>query len=261
MRVNLKSSLSSRLYSGSVRHSRSVPAENIFQYQIFMVYLDLDELKHLFDNFIFWSADKMNLAWFRRADYLGDTQSSLDASVRDLVESRTGKRPEGPIRLLTNLRYFFYRSNPVSFYYVFNNDGISLETIVAEVTNTPWDERYYYVLDLKEESGEQDKFVYTIGKDFHVSPFMPMDMSYQWRISTPGNSLAVRIQSFCNGERFLDVALSLKAEPISSASLAKCLMIYPFLTMKVTMAIYWQALKLWIKRVSFYRHPNKLNKS
>ena len=138
MRVNLKSSLSSRLYSGSVRHSRSVPAENIFQYQIFMVYLDLDELKNLFDNFIFWSSDKMNLAWFRRTDYLGDTQSSLDASVRDLVESRTGKRPEGPIRLLTNLRYFFYRSNPVSFYYVFDKDGITLETIVAEVTNTPW---------------------------------------------------------------------------------------------------------------------------
>ena len=81
MQINLKSSLSSRLYLGSVRHSRSVPAENIFQYQIFMVYLDLDELKHLFDDFIFWSSDKMNLAWFRRADYLGDTQSSLDASV------------------------------------------------------------------------------------------------------------------------------------------------------------------------------------
>ena len=143
----------------------------------------------------------------------------------------------------------------MSFYYVFKKDGITLETIVAEVTNTPWDEQHYYVLDLEEESGEQDKFVYTIEKDFHVSPFMPMDMSYQWRISAPSNNLAVRIQSFRNGEQCLDVALSLKGEPISSTSLAKCLMIYPFLTMKVTLGIYWQALKLGIKRVAFYPHP------
>ncbi len=261
MASKTKSALVSRLYSGSVRHSRGVPIENTFKYQIFMLYIDLDELAHLFDGFVLWSSHKINLAWFRRSDYLGDKNSSLDVAVRELVRAHTGKSPSGPIRLLTNLRYFFYRSNPVSFYYVFKKDGVTLETIVAEVTNTPWDEKFCYVLDLKKQSGDNGKFVYTSEKGFHVSPFMPMDMTYQWKISSPCETLLVRIQSLREGERWLDVALNLEAQPVSSLNLARCLMVYPFLTMKVSLAIYWQALKLFIKRVAFHPHPNKLNKS
>ena len=261
MLSHIKSTLNSRLYLGSVSHSRGVPIENTFKYQLFMFYIDLDEIAHLFDDFTFWSSNKINLAWFRRSDHLGDKDTPLGECVRDLVEEHSGNRPKGPIRLLTNLRYFFYRSNPVCFFYVFKEDGITLEAIVAEVTNTPWDEKFCYVLDLKGKPDEQGKHVHTNAKGFHVSPFMPMNMSYQWRISTPDERLLVRIQTFREDERFLDVSLNMEAQPISSSTLNRCLVVYPFLTVKVSLAIYWQAFKLFIKRVAFYPHPNNFNKS
>lgn len=128
----------SAVYEGTIRHRRREPTEHEFRYRIFMLYLDLAELPALFDGRWLWSARRPALAWFRRADYLGDPAVPLDAAVRDLVRERTGARPTGPIRLLTHLRYFGYAQNPVSFYYCFSADGSAVETIVAEVTNTPW---------------------------------------------------------------------------------------------------------------------------
>jgi DUF1365 family protein len=105
---------------------------------MFMMYLDLDELPTLFRGRWFWSVDRPALARFRRSNHLGDPSQKLSDSVRDLVEVKTGHRPEGPVRLLTHLSYFGYCFNPVSFYYCFAADGVTLETIVAEVNNTPF---------------------------------------------------------------------------------------------------------------------------
>ena len=246
----------SRLYTGSVRHSRCSPVKNTFNYKIFMLYIDLGELDQIFENYVFWSI-KPNLAWFRRADHIGNQQSDLGSCVRDLVMEKTGRRPSGPIRLLTNLRYFFFRSNPVSFYYVFGSDEITLEAVVAEVTNTPWDEQHCYVLDFQESYADRQYNHFTHDKRFHVSPFLPMNMTYEWRISSPGDKLTIYIQNFREGEKTLDVTLDMNAQQITSRSLLRCLLLYPFITVKVTLAIYWQALKLWTKRVPFFSHPKR----
>ncbi|MCS6948219.1 MAG: DUF1365 domain-containing protein, partial [Steroidobacteraceae bacterium] len=121
------------LYEGYVRHRRFAPRRNEFRYRIFLCYLDLAELEQVFRGRWLWSARRPNVAWLRRADYLGDPAHPLDTAVRERVASVTGERPAGPIRLLTHLRYFGWIANPVSFYYVFDAADRAVETIVAEI--------------------------------------------------------------------------------------------------------------------------------
>ncbi|MCF5919459.1 DUF1365 domain-containing protein, partial [Xanthomonas perforans] len=128
--------LRSAIYTGWVRHRRFMPKALHFRHRLFLMYLDLSELDQVFARRWLWSVGRANLAQFRRSDYLGDARIPLDQAVRDCVQTHTGERPEGAIRLLTHLRYFGHVFNPVSFYYCFDrHDG--LRWIVAEITNTP----------------------------------------------------------------------------------------------------------------------------
>ena len=136
----------SAIYEGTVRHRRFAPVRNQFTYRLFMLYLDLAELSDVFRGRVLWSTDHFNLAWLRRSDHLGDPAVSLDEAVRELIAERTGTRPMGPIRLLTHLRYFGHCFNPVSLFYCYDPAGERVETVVAEVSNTPWHERHCYDL-------------------------------------------------------------------------------------------------------------------
>lgn len=253
--------MNSRIYSGILGHCRHAPRINQFRYKLFMLYLDLDELDTLFDKYLLWSTKNPNFAWFKRSDHLGEASQSLADSVRDLVSEKTGNRPTGPIRLLTNLRYLFYKSNPVSFYYCFNEDGHSIEAIVAEVTNTPWGEMYCYVLGKDQrrdpEESTADHLYYATDKVFTVSPFMPLDMQYEFEFSVPAQSLLVKMQNFRQGKKVFDVNLSLDSQSITSASLSRQLLSLPLMTVKVTAGIYWQAIKIWFKGVPFLGHANE----
>ncbi|MGB1158970.1 MAG: DUF1365 domain-containing protein [Porticoccaceae bacterium] len=257
--------MNSRLYSGTLGHYRHLPVNNGFRYQVFMLYLDLDELSSVFHGHWLWSTSRANFAWFRRADYMGCAEQSLSQSVRDLVAEKTGSRPAGPIRLLTNLRYLFYKSNPVSFYYCFEQDGETLHSVVAEVTNTPWGQCYCYVLAEK-HNGQQRKssgevvtehHFYQTAKRFTVSPFMPLDMDYQFEFSLPGEQLLVKMENHRQGEKVFDVELLLESQAINSSNLAKHLLKIPLMTAKVTAAIYWQAAKIWFKGVPFLGHAGE----
>jgi DUF1365 family protein len=244
------------LYTGNVRHRRHEPTTNRFTYKLFMAYLDLAELPHLFDQYLLWSARRPAPAWFRRGDFYGNPAQPLDEAVRDLVAKQSGSRPAGPIRLLTHLRYFGYSFNPVSFYYCFDRDDTKVETIVAEITNTPWKERHQYVLPVGSATESGSCWRFRFEKDFHVSPFLPMDMSYDWRFSAPDEHLRVHMQNWRNGAATFDATLCMAREPITSVSLAHALVHFPLLTAQVTTFIHWQALRLWLKRTPFYAHPS-----
>ncbi len=247
--------MNSALYCGEVRHRRLSPVGNEFAYRLFQVYLDLDELDQVFRGRWLWSTTTPNLAWFRRADHLGDPATPLADAVRDLVESRTGRRPQGPIRLLTHLRYFGYVMNPVSFYYCCDAADKHVETIVAEVHNTPWGERHCYVLSESLNSGSDAKKLYRFEKEFHVSPFMGMRQDYAWRFNQPGAALAVHMDNFERKGKLFDATLTLERREITGFELARALLLYPFMTAKVIAAIYWQALKLRLKGAPVHSHP------
>lgn len=223
------------------------------------MYLDLAELPALFDRYWFWSARRPALGWFRRADFLGDPTISLDEAVRQRITLEHGQRPRGPIRMLAHLRYFGYNFNPVSFYYVFDEADEHLEYVVAEITNTPWDERHAYVLKVTdaEQVGAQVKR-WQFDKAFHVSPFLPMDMHYDWRISVPAKALAVHMENSQGGQRIFEATLTLSREPFNRYALIRALLRFPLMTVMVSALIYWQALKLLLKRTPFFNHPDKL---
>jgi uncharacterized protein len=246
----------SAIYRGRVRHRRFHPRAHAFAYTIFQLYLDLAELDTVFRGRWLWSVNRANIASFHEQDYLpGEPGSTLDSRARNLVETRTGQRPGGPIRLLTHPRYFGFVFNPVSFYYCFDAPGTAIETIIAEVHNTPWDERHCYVLDARAARDDHGSFHFRVEKAFHVSPFLAMDYHYHWRMTPPGEALSVYMRNEREGRADFDAALSLRRVPLSGPHLASALARHPFITGKIITAIYWQALRLWWKGTPVQPHP------
>lgn len=243
------------LYQGHVRHRRFFPVENSFRYSLFWVYLDLSETDMAFSQSRLWSVGQPNVACFLREDHFGDPQAPLDTAVRSLVSLKTGKKPDGPIRLLCHWRYFGHCFNPASFYYCYNRQGTRLETIVVEIRNTPWGETHCYVLD---KSGSLDGPPFQrhqLEKQFHVSPFMDMDMHYDWRFREPGETVTVHMESYRQALKYFDATLTLRRHEITKTLLNRVLLTHPPMTLKVLTMIYWQALRLWLKKTPFYTHP------
>lgn len=253
--ASLRPPLASAVYEGVVRHRRLAPRAHAFGYRMAQLYLDLDEVDHLFTGRWLWSSKHRNLAQFRRADYLGPPELSLAEAVRRRVETVTGRRPAGPIRMLSHLRYGGFVFNPVTFYYCFAADGVSLNCIVAEITNTPWKERHAYVLPVDAATPRGRARQWSFAKAFHVSPFIPMTRDYAWRFTTPGKDLHVHMEVLRDGRRELDATLALRRRPLNGASLARVLWRYPLMTAQVVGAIHWQALRLWLKRNPIHDHP------
>jgi DUF1365 family protein len=245
----------SALYIGRVKHRRVTPRAHEFTYPLFMVSLDLAELTSVFKGRWLWAVDRAALASFRRRDHLGDPSQPLDTAVRELVEARTGKRPAGAIRLLTHLRYYGYCFNPVSFYYCFDAADERVEFVVAEVNNTPWGEQHCYVMQVQDDQSGLAVQRWQLEKQMHVSPFMPMDLDYDWSFSQPGKQLAVYMRCERESRLVFDATLDLHRKPITALSLAGVLVRFPWMTARVVVAIHWQALRLWLKRVPVHTHP------
>ncbi len=244
-----------------------------------MMYLDLDEVDQVLAKSPFWSRQRFALAQFRRSDYFslpcGDektpvnpTDRSIVASVQSAVHSALGFNPDGPVRLLTNLRYFGHVINPISCYYCFDASAGSLQALLIQVTNTPWGEKAHYVLDLRNHSFENS---IDFNKCMHVSPFMPMNMVYRWRGAVPGEKLKYSLTNLCLADensvvagagvaesvKYFDAGVNFNRIEITSASLNRILYQFPLMGLKVAAGIYWQALRLAIKRIPFVPHPGK----
>lgn len=249
--------MNSCIYTGRVRHRRFSPVPHAFTYRLFMMYLDLDELPAVFQQRWLWSVDRPNVASFRRSDHVGDPSMPLERSIRALVAERTGQPLTGPIMLLTHCRYFGYVFNPVSFYFCYDAAGAHVEAIVAEITNTPWGERHCYVLGAKDNRARGARKRYQLDKVFHISPFIGMDVAYDWRFSEPAAQLAIHMENLREGRPFFDATMVLRRQEMSGPGLARVLLQYPLMTATVIGAIHWQALRLWMKGVPFHSHPKK----
>ena len=247
------------LYTGQVGHQRLTPVGNGFRYRLFFLYLDLAELETVFAGRWLWSVEQPNWATFRRSDHFRPGPEPLDRAVRDEVERQLGRRPQGPIRLLTHLRYLGYCFNPISIYYCFAADGQTLEAFLVEIHNTPWGEEYLRAFDARTAGCDGEWHRYRLDKEFHVSPFMPMGISYDWRFTPPRGKLAVSMTSLQQGREIFTASLHLQQQELTRGNLAGALLRWPFMTAKVIAAIYWQALRLKWKGVPFCPHPENLD--
>ena len=245
--------MNSALYRGVVTHRRLEPVGHEFRYPTCHALLDLDELEQVFSSRLLWSLERPNFASFRRADYLGPPERPLAEAVRDRVEQETGRRPLGSVRLLTTLRMLGLCFNPVSFYWCHDRDG-ELRAIVAEINNTPWNERHAYCLPVEPGSS---RLRWRFPKGFHVSPFLPMELEHDWRFTRPGSRLAVHMIDRREGRPVFEATLAAERRPLSSAEMAKTLLRFPAAGLQTLGAIYWQALRLKLKGAPFFPHPER----
>lgn len=240
---------------GQVWHRRSGPRDHAFRYYLYYSLLDVEQLDVIFARSRLWSLDRFNLVSFRRSDYLAPKELALVDAVRNCVEEQSGKRPRGRVLMLSHLRQWGCSFNPVTFYLCL--DGNSLEAIVAEVHNTPWGERHAYVLDCCNMNGPSYRFRFP--KVFHVSPFLPMHMDYDWRFTIEPESIAVHMLVTADCAESFSAGMKLALEPMTAAGMRRIPLVFPFMTLKVLAGIYWQALRLWLKKAPFYAHPDKEN--
>jgi len=237
----------SALYTGIVHHQRFVPKVHRFNYRIYLYWLKLSELEELNTDVTGFSTKKEGFApvKFRRSDYLGNSSDSLEASVISKMSELNGSELKGEVFFLGQVRTFGWYFSPVNFYYLRNGNGLYTH-MLAEVSNTPWNKRHHYLVDLaKQEDCE---------KAFHVSPFNPMDMTYQWKIKQPDENLRLHL-SCIKDEKHFEAALDMKRQPLNTKTLRGALLGIPSMTLKTVAGIYWQATKLFFKRVPIYMHP------
>ncbi len=263
--------MSHRIWKGRVWHRRFAPVPHAFHYRLFLVGLDLDHLESGFRGRWFWSSRGPAPFWIRRRDHFGDPSRPWAQVVRETVALELGFTPQGRIELLTQPRTLGYVMNPVSFFHCFDGEG-RLAAVIAEIHNTPWGERHLEILDqrngrLRSEGVTSDFRERTLPashrfrKRFHVSPFLPMDLSYAWAFERTQRTTDVHMENWREGERLFEARLHLDKQRFSAGTAARACLGHPLQTFRIVLAIYWHALLLWLKGAPFHDHPKNYSSS
>lgn len=255
--------MESAIYRGFVRHRRFTPAKHEFDYPLFMLFLKTNEIPALLQKF--WQLGESRFSWarFKRSDYIGESSQSIADSVRRKIAELSARPIEdlqGDVFMLCHLRYFGLYFSPLNLYFLRQENGNSF--MLAEVSNTPWNERHYYLIDLNDCQAHD--------KAFHVSPFNPMSQRYHWRVQEPAVDQArclIHIESrqekdgaSTDGvdEKIFDATLSMERIEMNQRELSRVLIRTPIQTASIVVGIYWQALKLFLKKVPLHAHPDRL---
>jgi len=248
--------INSCLYKARVMHNRLAPKAHRFHYDVFMFYLDLDEIDGLCKRLKFMNRNRFNLFNFRDKDHLQLPRENPDASknirehITDYLSQNGVIIGNGRIMLLTNLCTAGYQFNPVSFYFCYDEAGKPLCSVV-EVCNT-FREMKPYFLGTGTMAGNQ--FRLNTEKYFYVSPFIDMDTSFDFNLHLPGEKLQLKIDDYDKaGNRFFISTLTGERRPLTDANLLRYFFSFPLITLKVIGLIHWQALRLWLKKLAYHK--------
>lgn len=241
--------LNSAIYQGSTYHKRFKPKVHTFTYPIYFLWLDLDEIPLLHQNIKHFSNKKWSIASFNEADYQPADlmhnhkfESRLKQNILNKAYSLGETAQIDQVFLLGQIRTWGLYFSPVNFYYLYQQG--QLISILAQVSNTPWNEKHFYLVPFQENT-------YTCDKTFHVSPFNNLEMQYAWKTSDPNQDLHLQIDNIKDGKLF-HAGISLKRQPLTNKNFNRLLIKFPWMCVKTIFAIYWQAVKLWLKGIPFY---------
>jgi DUF1365 family protein len=247
--------MESGIYTGLLRHRRYEPKRHEFSYPVFMSFLDIDRVPELMRVSRVASYNRWNWTSFVQRDHFGDASLPLRERLRIDAAAQGLTLPDGPIFLLTNLRYLGYVFNPISLFYCYNRQG-QVETVLAEVNST-FSETHNYWLSAHNRLNPESAATlrYRCEKQMHVSPFMPMELDYGFAFNLPGAKLVAHMKTYSGERANFDATLALNYEPWGAAALRRALIRFPLMTAKVITAIHWEALKLYLKDVPVFTHP------
>jgi len=248
--------MESALYSGTLAHRRYLPRRHQFTYSLFMAFLDIDRLPELMRVSPLLSYNRWNWAAFYERDHFGDASLRLRERLAADAEASGILLPEGPVYLLTHLRYLGYSFNPVSFFYCYDRK-LELQAILAEVNNTFSESRNYWLSSANELPAKNAR-CYRNRKTLHVSPFMPMELDYAFTFTPPGPRLIAHMRTLDRGRSFFDATLKLERREWCARELHRALLAHPWMTAKVIGAIHWEALRLYLKKVPVFTHPARM---
>jgi DUF1365 family protein len=241
----------SALYEGWVHHHRSTPPRR-FRYPVWMVLLDVDELPEAFDRHPLWSARRPAPVRVRGRDFLPG-RGALAERARMAAAEVLGGPPPGPVLVLASPRVFGIGFNPVSFTYLHRVDG-SPAAVITEVTNTPWGERHRYVAPWEQDAPAAHA---AFRKRMHVSPFMPMEQTYELEAGTPRDRLGISITSSQDGLQVLETNLELRRRELTRSQMTRMLVRYPPSGAATLARIYTHALRMWLEGIGHHPHPTR----
>ena len=248
---NQLNTTNSGLYQGVVRHRRFSPRYREFSYSLSLYGIDIDEIEALTKKHRLFGTRWYNPVRFCEKDYIKSELGDLKQRITNKVKSLGGQWNGSKIMMLAQCRSLGFYFSPINLYYCIDDDE-QCRLMLAEVSNTPWNERHYYLVNLQNTQ--------PTAKEFHVSPFMPINMDYHWRVKPIGKKAFVHLENHeqeKGGKKVFDATMALTKQPINTLGLVKAWLSLPFAVIKIMALIYWQALKIILQGIPFIPYQKK----